>query len=202
MHIRCSNSNFIISGTSFCCLRFFHALTHVNSNPHKHCMRPPNRFVLNSKSKKAKPHTVSIEWFCMAMNWLGLIMSSKKFNFYSKFAVSNVLIKFFSKLFLAKVDGNLRPFTQKHSVCQTVWDPLSSIVWQFKYSWEMVFPTNWRLFFLLFFQFPQSISPGAVKTEIFKPELLDLLPNIPFLDPEDVSQAVMYALATRPHVQV
>lgn len=50
--------------------------------------------------------------------------------------------------------------------------------------------------------FPQSISPGAVKTEIFKPELLDLLPNIPFLDPEDVSQAVMYALATRPHVQV
>ncbi|XP_031628689.1 farnesol dehydrogenase [Contarinia nasturtii] len=47
-----------------------------------------------------------------------------------------------------------------------------------------------------------SISPGAVKTEIFKPEILELIQNIPFLDPEDVSQAVMYALATREHVQV
>lgn len=56
--------------------------------------------------------------------------------------------------------------------------------------------------FRFLYLFSQSISPGAVKTEIFKPELLDLLPNIPFLDPEDVSQAVMYALATRPHVQV
>lgn len=26
--------------------------------------------------------------------------------------------------------------------------------------------------------------------------------NVPLLDPEDVSQAVMYALSTRPHVQV
>lgn len=72
---------------------------------------PPNRFVLNSKSKKAKPHTVSIEWFCMAMNWLGLIMSSKKFHFYSKFAVStsccctNVLIKFFQNFSLQKLTG-------------------------------------------------------------------------------------------------
>lgn len=41
-----------------------------------------------------------------------------------------------------------------------------------------------------------------MKTEIFKPELLELLPNIPFLNSEDVSQAVMYAIATPPHVQV
>lgn len=51
-------------------------------------------------------------------------------------------------------------------------------------------------------QIEQSISPGAVKTEIFKPELLEMLPDIPFLDAEDVSQAAMYALSTRPHVQV
>lgn len=50
--------------------------------------------------------------------------------------------------------------------------------------------------------YKQSISPGAVKTEIFKPELLELLENIPFLEAEDVSEAVMFALATRPHVQV
>lgn len=48
----------------------------------------------------------------------------------------------------------------------------------------------------------QSISPGAVRTEIFKPELLPLLKDIPFLNPEDVSQAVLYAIATPPHVQV
>lgn len=41
-----------------------------------------------------------------------------------------------------------------------------------------------------------------MKTEIFKPELMELVANIPFLDPEDVSQAVMYALSTKPHVQV
>lgn len=53
-----------------------------------------------------------------------------------------------------------------------------------------------------FFVYLQSISPGAVKTEIFSPELLEMLAHIPFLDAEDVSQAVMYALSTRPHVQV
>lgn len=31
---------------------------------------------------------------------------------------------------------------------------------------------------------------------------MEIIKNIPFLDPEDVSQAVMYALATKPHVQV
>lgn len=48
----------------------------------------------------------------------------------------------------------------------------------------------------------KSISPGAVRTEIFKPEIMEIIQNIPFLDPEDVSQAVMYAIATKPHVQV
>lgn len=48
----------------------------------------------------------------------------------------------------------------------------------------------------------KSISPGAVRTEIFKPEVMEIIQNIPFLDPEDVSQAVMYAIATKPHVQV
>lgn len=48
----------------------------------------------------------------------------------------------------------------------------------------------------------QSISPGAVKTEIFKPEIMELIQNIPFLEPEDVSEACLYALRTRPHVQV
>lgn len=41
-----------------------------------------------------------------------------------------------------------------------------------------------------------------MKTEIFKPEVLELIQDIPFLDPEDISQAVIYALSTRPHVQV
>lgn len=50
--------------------------------------------------------------------------------------------------------------------------------------------------------FSQSISPGAVKTEIFTPEVLPQLQGIPFLDPEDVSQSVLYVLGTPPHVQV
>lgn len=53
-----------------------------------------------------------------------------------------------------------------------------------------------------FFFFLQSISPGAVRTEIFKPEMLELIQNIPFLNPEDVSQAALYAISTPPHVQV
>lgn len=52
--------------------------------------------------------------------------------------------------------------------------------------------------------FPQSISPGAVKTEIFLPEQVEALKqhSIPMLESEDVSQAVLYAIATPAHVQV
>jgi len=47
-----------------------------------------------------------------------------------------------------------------------------------------------------------SISPGAVKTEIFKPEFLEVVKDVPFLAAEDVSQAVLYTLGTPPHVQI
>lgn len=50
-----------------------------------------------------------------------------------------------------------------------------------------------------------SVSTGFVKTEIFPPSFLEQLndiPNFAFLESEDVSQAVLYALATKPHVQV
>lgn len=33
-------------------------------------------------------------------------------------------------------------------------------------------------------------------------ETFELIKNSPALDPEDVSQSVLYALSTRPHVQV
>lgn len=44
----------------------------------------------------------------------------------------------------------------------------------------------------------QSISPGAVKTEIADFSNVE----IPLLNPEDIAQAVLYALSTPPHVQV
>lgn len=43
-----------------------------------------------------------------------------------------------------------------------------------------------------------SISPGAVKTEIADFSKAEL----PVLNPEDIAQAVLYALCTPPHVQV
>lgn len=54
----------------------------------------------------------------------------------------------------------------------------------------------------------KSISPGAVKTEIaiaagMDPKIIEqAYKTIPFLDSKDVSQAVVYALSTKPHVQV
>ncbi|ETN62712.1 oxidoreductase [Anopheles darlingi] len=45
-----------------------------------------------------------------------------------------------------------------------------------------------------------SISPGGVKTEIV--DMADIPPNMPFLDSEDISEAVLYVLGTPPHVQV
>jgi hypothetical protein len=50
----------------------------------------------------------------------------------------------------------------------------------------------------------QSISPGAVKTNMIRQINLpnDFFDNITILDPQDVTDAVLYALSTPPHVQV
>lgn len=50
----------------------------------------------------------------------------------------------------------------------------------------------------------QSISPGFVKTNITKnsKELADLFDKVPSLVPEDIADALIYALGTRPEVQV
>lgn len=49
-----------------------------------------------------------------------------------------------------------------------------------------------------------SISPGMVKTNIAQhtPRLKDVLNKIPALEPEDVADALIYALGTRPEVQI
>lgn len=50
----------------------------------------------------------------------------------------------------------------------------------------------------------QSISPGYVNTEMPKQAGLDALfsKKLPALEAEDVAQAILFALATPPHVQV
>ncbi|XP_052871235.1 farnesol dehydrogenase-like, partial [Anopheles cruzii] len=45
-----------------------------------------------------------------------------------------------------------------------------------------------------------SVSPGAVLTEIF--DGWDLPADMQMLQPEDISQAVLYTLSTPPRVQV
>ncbi|XP_058123687.1 farnesol dehydrogenase-like [Anopheles ziemanni] len=45
-----------------------------------------------------------------------------------------------------------------------------------------------------------SISPGVVETEILEPLAVTL--EMPMLQSEDISQAVLYAIGTPPHVQV
>ncbi|KFB50612.1 AGAP005645-PA-like protein [Anopheles sinensis] len=45
-----------------------------------------------------------------------------------------------------------------------------------------------------------SVSPGGVQTEILGP--LEIPQGMPVLEPEDISQAVLYALSTGPSVQV
>lgn len=49
-----------------------------------------------------------------------------------------------------------------------------------------------------------SISPGIVKTNIAQnvPQLTDILKKTPALQPEDVADALIYALGTRPEVQI
>jgi NADP-dependent 3-hydroxy acid dehydrogenase YdfG len=58
-----------------------------------------------------------------------------------------------------------------------------------------------------FCEFLQSVSPGAVKTEIaeasdFPKEVLEGIKDIPFLQSKDIADAVIYVLGTPPHVQV
>jgi NADP-dependent 3-hydroxy acid dehydrogenase YdfG len=55
--------------------------------------------------------------------------------------------------------------------------------------------------------FTQSISPGAVATEMgeasgIPKEILEQFKDIPYLKAEDVADSVVYALSTPPHVQV
>ncbi|XP_053963335.1 farnesol dehydrogenase-like [Anastrepha ludens] len=47
-----------------------------------------------------------------------------------------------------------------------------------------------------------SISPGAVDTEIVPQEMKVALENPPFLQPEDIADALLYSLQTPPHVQI
>jgi NADP-dependent 3-hydroxy acid dehydrogenase YdfG len=52
----------------------------------------------------------------------------------------------------------------------------------------------------------QSISPGLVKSNIFKsclgPDVHDAVYKKPSLDPNDVASAIEYALSSPTHVQV
>lgn len=48
----------------------------------------------------------------------------------------------------------------------------------------------------------QSISPGAVRTEIAPAAAFDEMAKFGILNAEDVSQAVLFALGTPPHVQI
>lgn len=52
----------------------------------------------------------------------------------------------------------------------------------------------------------QSISPGAVKTEIFTPSILESIESgkieFPFLESVDIADAILYVLGTPPRVQV
>jgi NADP+-dependent farnesol dehydrogenase len=56
----------------------------------------------------------------------------------------------------------------------------------------------------------QSLSPGAVKTEIkiaagyqdLASEMLKQINQIPYMESKDIADAVLYILGTPPHVQV
>lgn len=53
-------------------------------------------------------------------------------------------------------------------------------------------------------RFFQSISPGAVKTDIFPEEVKKLMKEgeSVTLNPEDVSNAIVFCISTPPHVQI
>ncbi|XP_055695280.1 farnesol dehydrogenase-like [Lutzomyia longipalpis] len=47
-----------------------------------------------------------------------------------------------------------------------------------------------------------SVSPGAVRTEILPEDVLKRFPDMPLLEPADVSQSIIHILSTPPHVQI
>ncbi|XP_073828465.1 uncharacterized protein [Musca autumnalis] len=47
-----------------------------------------------------------------------------------------------------------------------------------------------------------SISPGAVRTEVFNDQSLEMMEDSPFLQAADIADAVIYCLQTPPHVQI
>ncbi|XP_049822303.1 farnesol dehydrogenase-like [Aethina tumida] len=50
-----------------------------------------------------------------------------------------------------------------------------------------------------------SVSPGAVRTEFIEASKIDfgdVMKYVPFLEPDDVTEAIIYALSTKPHVQI
>jgi NADP-dependent 3-hydroxy acid dehydrogenase YdfG len=58
-----------------------------------------------------------------------------------------------------------------------------------------------------FCEFFQSVSPGAVETEIigaseFPEDILKPFKDMPYLKSKDIADAVIYVLGTPPHVQV
>jgi hypothetical protein len=57
-----------------------------------------------------------------------------------------------------------------------------------------------------FCEFFQSVSPGAVETEIIEasefPKDMEVFAGIPYLKSKDIADAVIYVLGTPPHVQV
>lgn len=59
----------------------------------------------------------------------------------------------------------------------------------------------YRFSYLFFINFFQSISPGAVATEIFSDEMKEMMKDR-ILQPEDIAEGILYALGTPPHVQV
>jgi NADP+-dependent farnesol dehydrogenase len=59
---------------------------------------------------------------------------------------------------------------------------------------------------VMFLSIFQSLSPGAVTTEILEasefPKDMEVLKDIPYLESKDIADAVIYVLGTPPHVQV
>ncbi|XP_055693123.1 farnesol dehydrogenase-like [Lutzomyia longipalpis] len=47
-----------------------------------------------------------------------------------------------------------------------------------------------------------SISPGAVATTLIPSCFRETFPDMPFLQPEDISQSILHVLGTPPHVQI
>lgn len=58
------------------------------------------------------------------------------------------------------------------------------------------------LLFSLLFHTHQSISPGAVDTEIINKETIPDIAGFPMLRAEDIADAISYCIQTPPSVQI